>query len=155
LKWLIPRSGVINNPFMQTSVDIFIKIAGVVGIFIALLNYRNQVRIKRAELAKSLYEKFFENNIYKEVRVWLDYGHLHARLTAEDEQQREINEEKFTDFLNFFEFISVLYTSRQLTFKLVYEVFDYYLKKIKTDADCKDWIERYSFEKLKILLKRI
>jgi hypothetical protein len=140
---------------MQNSVDIFIKIAGVIGIFIALLNYRNQVRIKRAELVKSLYEKFFENNSYKEVRVWLDYGHLHARLMVEDAQQREINEEKFTDFLNFFEFIGVLYTSRQLTFKLVSEVFDYYLGKIKVDADCKDWIDRYSFEKLKVLLRKV
>jgi len=140
---------------MQNGVDIIIKIAGVIGIFIALLNYRNQVRIKRAELVKSLYEKFFENNSYKEVRVWLDYGHLHARLTVEDGQQLEINEEKFTDFLNFFEFIGVLYTSRQLTFKLVSEVFDYYLRKIKVDADCKDWIDRYSFEKLKALLRKV
>ena len=127
----------------------------MIGIFIALLNYRNQVRIKRAELVKSLYEKFFENNSYKEVRVWLDYGHLHARLTVEDGQQQEINEEKFTDFLNFFEFIGVLYTSRQLTFKLVSEVFDYYLRKIKVDPDCKDWIDRYSFEKLKALLRKV
>src|SRR5579863_1331097 len=140
---------------MQNGVDIIIKIAGVIGIFIALLNYRNQVRIKRDELVKSLYEKFFENNSYKEVRVWLDYGHLHARLTVEDGQQLEINEEKFTDFLNFFEFIGVLYTSRQLTFKLVSEVFDYYLRKIKVDADCKDWIDRYSFEKLKALLRKV
>ena len=140
---------------MQYGVDIFIKVAGVVGIFIALLNYRNQIRIKRAELVKSLFEKFFENHIYKEVRVWLDYGHLHDKLALQDQVQREINEEKFTDFLNFFEFIGVLHTSRQLPFKLVYEVFDYYLKKIKEDADCREWIEKYSFEKLKVLLKKV
>lgn len=140
---------------MQNGVDIVIKIAGVVGIFIALLNYRNQIRIKRAELVKSLFEKFFENQIYKEVRVWLDYGHLHAKLTVVDQAQQEINEEKFTDFLNFFEFIGVLHTSRQLPFELVFEVFDYYLKKIKDDADCREWIDRYSFENLKALLKRV
>ena len=60
-----------------------------------------------------------------------------------------LNEEKFTDFLNFFEFIGVLHDSEHLTFKQVYEVFDYYLKKIKSDEDCQDWIEKYSFEKLK------
>lgn len=140
---------------MQSGADIFLKIAGVLGIFIALLNYRSQIRIKRAELVKSLYEKFFENNIYKEVRVWLDYGHLHARLTVEESQQREINEEKFTDFLNFFELIGVLQTSNQLTFRLVSEVFDYYLKRIKADADCQAWIRDYSFEKLKALLKKV
>ena len=140
---------------MQYSVDILIKIAGVVGIIIALLNYRSQVRIKRAELVKSLFEKFFENDSYKEVRVWLDYGHLRARLNVEDQAQREINEEKFTDFLNFFEFIGVLYTSNQLTFNLVREIFDYYLEKIKADDDCRDWIDRYGFEKLKALLKKV
>lgn len=140
---------------MQTSVDILIKIAGFVGIIIALLNYRSQVRIKRAELLKSLYEKFFENHSFKEVRVWLDYDHLHAKLNVENQAEREINEEKFTDFLNFFEFIGVLYTSNQLTLNLVREVFDYYLKKIKADADCRDWIDRYSFEKLRTLLKKV
>jgi len=68
---------------------------------------------------------------------------------------REANEEKFTDFLNFFEFIGVLHDSGHLTFKQVYEVFDYYLKKIKSDEDCQDWIEKYSFEKLKVLLAKI
>jgi hypothetical protein len=140
---------------MDNSVDIGLKVLGGLGIIVTVLNYRNQVRIKRAELLKSLYEKFFENSMYKEVRVWLDYGHLHDRLTTADQVQREVNEEKFTDFLNFFEFIGVLYASNQLTFKLVYEVFDYYLKKIKVDADCKDWIDRYSFEKLKVLLKNV
>lgn len=140
---------------MQSGVDIIIKIAGVIGIFVALLNYRSQVRIKRAELVKSLYEKFFENQIYKEVRVWLDYGYLHARLTVADKAQLEINEEKFTDFLNFFELIGVLHTSNQLTFKLVSDVFAYYLKEIKQDADCREWIDRYGFEKLKALLKRV
>jgi hypothetical protein len=140
---------------MDNSVDIGLKVLGGLGIIVTVLNYRNQVRIKRAELLKSLYEKFFENSMYKEVRVWLDYGHLHDRLTITDQVQREVNEEKFTDFLNFFEFIGVLYTSNQLTFSLVSEVFDYYLRKIKADADCNDWIDRYSFEKLKALLKRI
>src|ERR1700743_737913 len=98
---------------MDNGFDIGLKILGALGIIVTVLNYRNQVRIKRAELLKSLYEKFFENPTYKEVRIWLDYGHLHAKLTVEDQVLREINEEKFTDFLNFFEFIGVLYTSNQ------------------------------------------
>lgn len=140
---------------MQNIVDMIIKVAGVAGIILALVNYRSQVRIKRAELVKSLFEKFYENHLYKEVRVWLDYGHLHAKLAVEEQTQREINEEKFTDFLNFFEFIGVLHTSRQLTFELVSEVFDYYLKRIKENADCREWIDKYSFEKLKALLNRV
>lgn len=131
------------------------KILGGIGFIVAVLSYRNQVRIKRAEWLKSLYEKFFESLIYKEVRVWLDYDHLHAKLSVEDAVLREANEEKFTDFLNFFEFIGVLHFSGHLTFTQVNEVFDYYLKKIKADEDCQDWIQKYSFEKLKGLLEKM
>jgi hypothetical protein len=139
-------------------VDLVLRIMagfGGLGFFIAAFSYANQVRIRRSEWLKSLYEKFFETPTYKEVRVWLDYGYLHEKLHEADKRKREENEEKFTDFLNFFEFIGILYTERNLTFNHVYEVFDYYLKKIKVDEDCQDWIKRYSFEKLKALLNRV
>ncbi len=127
----------------------------LVAVGVAVVNYRAQTRLKQAEWLKSLFEKFFENSTYKEVRVWLDYGHLRARLTVEDPGLREINEEKFTDFLNFFEFIGVLYSRKHLTFDQVYDVFDYYLKKLKSDADCQEWVGQYGFEKLKLILERV
>jgi hypothetical protein len=139
-------------------IDLIVKVLagfGGLGFFIAALSYKSQIRIKQAEWLKSLYEKFFESLIYKEARIWLDYGHLHGKLYVEDIAHREANEEKFTDFLNFFEFIGVLHFSGHLTFKQVNEVFGYYLKKIKDDADCQDWIQKYSFEKLKGLLEKI
>jgi endoglucanase Acf2 len=127
----------------------------LLAVLVAVFNYRAQTRLKQAEWLKSLFEKFFENSTYKEVRVWLDYGHLHARLTAEEMALRELNEEKFTDFLNFFEFIGVLYWRKHLTVEQVYDVFGYYLVKIKGDADCREWIGQYSFEKLKLLLDQV
>lgn len=130
-------------------------LTAVIGIWIAATNYRNQTRIKQAEWLKSLFEKFFENSTYKEVRTWLDYDLLHDRLYTADEVVRQTNEEKFTDFLNFFEFIGVLQARGHLTAGQVTDVFDYYLKKIKTDADCRTWIDQYSFEKLKALLEHV
>lgn len=127
----------------------------LIAVLVAVFNYRAQTRLKQAEWLKSLFEKFFENSTYKEVRVWLDYGHLHSRLTVADSGQREINEEKFTDFLNFFEFIGVLHARGHLTLDQVYDVFDYYLLRIKADADCQEWIGQYSFEKLKALLDQV
>jgi len=122
------------------------------GVLVAAINYLNQTRLKRAEWVKSLFEKFFESSVYKEVRGWLDYDELPGKLSGPN--QRE-NEEKFTDFLNFFEFIGVLYSRRQIKFEEVYEIFDYYLKKIKDEPNCQVWIEKYSFEKLKALLARV
>ena len=125
------------------------------GITIAAINYRQQTRIKQAEWMKSLFEKFFEGSMYKEVRVWLDYGVLHERLAVTDAAQRQQNEERFTDFLNFFEFIGVLHSRGHLPLEEVCDMFDYYLEKIRVDADCREWIEKYSFEKLKGLLASI
>lgn len=122
------------------------------AVIVAVVNYRAQTQLKQAEWLKSLFEKFFEDPNYKEVRMWLDYGYLHDRLTVEDQRFREINEEKFTDFLNFFEFIAVLHARKHLTKEQVFDVFDYYLRKIKEDMVCQKWINEYSFEKLKALL---
>jgi len=127
-------------------------IGALIAMIVAVVNYRAQTRLKQAEWLKSLFEKFFESPIYKEVRVWLDYGTLHERLTATDAAARQANEEKFTDFLNFFEFIGVLYSRDHLSYQQVCDVFEYYLKKIKSDADCQQWIDQYGFEKLRTLL---
>jgi hypothetical protein len=132
--------------------QLFAWVAAIVAMIVAVVNYRSQTRLKQAEWLKSLFEKFFENSTYKEVRVWLDYGTLHERLTVNDAVLRQANEEKFTDFLNFFEFIGVLYSRKHLSFDQVYDVFDYYLKKLAADTCCREWIDQYSFEKLKALL---
>ena len=107
-----------------------------IGALIAAVSYKAQQRIKRAEFLTSLYKEFFTESRYNDARVWLDYGKLHDKLNIIDEEERIINEEKFTDFLNFFEYVGVLYSRNHLTYEQVYEVFDYYLKKIKNDPDC-------------------
>ncbi|HEX3934165.1 MAG TPA: hypothetical protein VHW43_05765 [Puia sp.] len=124
------------------------------AVLVAVVNYRSQTKLKQADWLKSLFEKFYEDSTYKEVRVWLDYGTLHERLTVADAVARQVNEEKFTDFLNFFEFIGVLYSRKHLSLEQVCDVFDYYLKKIAGDMDCREWIDQYSFEKLKALLTK-
>ncbi|MBS1659973.1 MAG: hypothetical protein JST68_02865 [Bacteroidetes bacterium] len=140
---------------LEWAAKLIAGIGALIAVIVAVINYRAQTRLKQAEWLKSLFEKFFENTTYKEVRVWLDYGRLRAKLNAEDAAVREANEEKFTDFLNFFEFIGVLYARKHLTIDQVYDVFDYYLLKIKEDPDCREWIGQYSFEKLKALLDQV
>jgi len=127
---------------------------GGLGFFIAAFSYRQQVRIRQAEWMKSLFEKFFENSTYKEVRSWLDYGVLHEKLNLPDAVVKQQNEEKFTDFLNFFEFIGVLHSRGHLPLAQVWDMFDYYLDRISADEDCREWIHKYGFEKLKGLLAK-
>jgi hypothetical protein len=142
------------NEELRNIIDILAKAIGSISVLIVVLNYRNQVRIKRAEWLKSLFEKFFENQLYKEARGWLDYDELGEKLSVPDDREKRNNEEKFTDFLNFFEFMGVLHFRGELTMKEVNEVFDYYLKKIKHEENCRVWINKYGFEKLnKLLLK--
>jgi len=140
---------------LEWAVKLIAGTAALVAVLVGVFNYRAQTKLKQAEWLKSLFEKFFENSTYKEVRIWLEYGRLHERLMVEETAQRELNEEKFTDFLNFFEFIGVLYSRRHLTIGQVSDVFDYYLRKIDADPDCRKWISEYSFEKLGALLEQV
>lgn len=135
-------------------IDISIKILALIGVYIAVLTYRSQRIIKKGEWLKSLFEKFYENPTYKEVRRWLDNKEMERKVNSEDDAVSE-DDEKFTDFLNFFEFIANLENEHQITFKDVLNLFDYYLKEIKQSPVCMQWIKKYGFEKLDGLLIKI
>lgn len=136
--------------------DVISKAVAAIGIVIAALNYRNQTKTKRAEWLRTLFEKFYENESYKDVRRWIESGEINKKTDLDDNKVTE-EEEKFTDYLNFFEFIATLESEGQLKMKDVANLFDYYLRKLKTSASCIKWINRsdYGFEKLKTLLKKI
>jgi len=55
------------DPCLKDWLDIGIKILGLIGIYIAAINYRSQRVIKKAEWLQSLFEKFYESENYKEV----------------------------------------------------------------------------------------
>ena len=135
-------------------IDIVIKIIALIGVYIAAINYRSQRIIKKGEWLKSLYEKFYENATYKEVRRWLDNKEIETKINLDDNSISE-DDEKFTDFLNFFEFIANLEDEGQISPKDVLNLFDYYLRKIKQSPICKQWIKSYGFEKLEGLLNKI
>ncbi|MEP6467663.1 MAG: hypothetical protein ABJB05_15240 [Parafilimonas sp.] len=137
-------------------VEVISKITVAIGVIIAALNYRNQTKTKRAEWLRTLFEKFYENENYKEIRRWIESGEICTKINLTDNALSEADE-KFTDYLNFFEFIATLESEGQLKEKDVLNLFDYYLRKLKTSDVCFNWIERkdYGFEKLSILLKKL
>ncbi len=135
-------------------IDIVIKALALIGVYVAAINYRSQRIIKKGEWLKSLFEKFYESPTYKEVRRWLDNKELETKINSDDNSVTD-NDEKFTDFLNFFEFIANLEQDHQITRSDVVNLFDYYLRQIKKSPVCMEWIKKYGFEKLDALLNII
>lgn len=136
-------------------IDVISKTMAAVGIVIAALNYRKQTKTKRAEWLKELFEKFYEQKEFKEVRKWLENGDIEKKINLDETVSED--EEKFSDYLNFFEFIATLESEGQLKQKDVSNLFDYYLKKLSESPVSMSWIERkdYGFEKLRTLLKKL
>lgn len=137
-------------------IDVISKLVAAFGILIAALNYRSQTRTKRAEWLKALFEKFYENERFKDVRRWIESGEIERKINADEATVTE-QEEKLTDYLNFFEFIATLEAEGQLRSTDVKNLFDYYLKKLRSSTICSQWINRpdYGFEKLRTLLQKI
>lgn len=142
------------DPCLKDWLDIGIKAIGLLAVVIAALGYFKQSKIKKGEWLQSLFEKFYESENYKEVRKWIDNHEIESKITLDDTQISD-DEEKFTDFLNFFEFIANLESEKQVSLKDVTNLFDYYLRKIKSSPACMSWIKNYGFEKLDKLLNKI
>lgn len=142
------------NPCLKDWLDIGIKAVGLLAVVIAALGYFRQLKIKKGEWLQSLFEKFYESSNYKEVRRWIDNHEIESKIMLDDTAISD-DEEKFTDFLNFFEFIANLESEKQIGLKDVTNLFDYYLHKIKSSSVCMKWIQKYGFEKLNDLLNKI
>jgi hypothetical protein len=115
---------------VKERVEIIYLIAGTISavgtviaaVFAAFVYQRNST-VERARWASSLYEKFYEGTTLKQIRDRLD-------CSKDSDSVNEIvirEEPAFTDYLNFFEFISYLKTSKQLKDSEIDVLFGYYL----------------------------
>ncbi|HJP90333.1 MAG TPA: hypothetical protein VJ875_00150 [Pyrinomonadaceae bacterium] len=98
--------------------------------------YRRNSALERAKWASSLYEKFYEATTLKQMRDRLDY--LNDTDSVNEIVIRE--EPAFTDYLNFFEFIAFLKTSKQLKDSEVEVLFGYYLDCLNRHDRVKQYI---------------
>lgn len=121
----------------MTSKDLFQTIyyaAGTIaalGTFVAALFalcvYRSNSRLERSRWASTLYDKFYHEDSLKQIRDTLD-----SPVGSDEVNQLVIKEDpKFTDYLNFFEFIAFLGNSKQLQDSEVEYLFGYYLGCLK------------------------
>jgi len=102
-------------------------IVGIVLAVLAFLTYRTNSLRERARWAVQLYEKFYEKKDYKCLRGALERD---ADPKAVQELVRKESAE-FTDYLNFFEMVTGLAETKQLSRDDVLRLFQYYLQCLK------------------------
>ena len=130
---------------------VFTAIGGVVAAFWALLVYRSNARVRRAEWLASLYEKFYEkNDSLKDIREKLDCDEGHSP----DIKVLEKEGSGFSDYLNFFEFVGVLEKSGQLTGDEIEDLFGYYLDCLERCTPVRRYLGEKSYEQLDRLLRK-
>jgi hypothetical protein len=113
------------------------SITGTVAAIGALLVYRNNSKRERARWAETLYTRFFEKPELKTVRDQLDSASGDARVA------RLVSEESaaLTDYLNFFEFVAYLESSKQLSKTDVRALFGYYLDCLQRHHDVVGYVQ--------------
>jgi len=124
-----------------------------VAAWVAVLTYRRNSAVERARWLSSLYSKFYEALDLKMIRETLDCnppGSPEVQKLVQDEDAR------FTDYLNFFEFMAYLKACGQLSTKDVIALFDYYLRVLNKHDDVRKYVmdDRNGYGYLKKLLPR-
>lgn len=124
---------------------------------LAILAYRRDVRHKQTDWLYQLFTKFYEQPTYQAIRKVLDY-----KIEPEySELQRQIAEpgvkdleEKFSDYLNFFEFICNLQQTGRMDRRDINNMFDYYLTSLSRMDWATAYVNRNGFEALSAEFKR-
>ena len=132
----------------------------IVASIIALISLRVNNRLRRTDLLNALFEKFFYQSKYAEIRKHIDYSDKHDDLMKLLEEalmnhNNEELEEKCVNFFNFFEFIAVLWKLKQLQIKEIKYMFEYYIKMLDNNPYTRSYLEENGFENLHDLIKEI
>ena len=126
--------------------------------------YRDRTNAERLRWLSQLQAEFFEGRTFSFIRRKVDYDELDDvmnLLHRDDDPNAKFESEekelfdKFTDYLNFFEFIAYLYYEKQMLRKDVEALFDYYLRRlveIRQADDLLAYLKRNNFENLSKLL---
>ncbi len=134
--------------------------AAVGGAITIYVYYRNS-QLRRAEWLYSLFEKFFYQSRYSDIRRLLDYDNkqeverLRTSLANHTDDQIEGN---LVDYLNFFEFIATLRQLRQLRQLSIQEIrmmFDYYLHRLGDYDFILVYLKEQGFEGLIDLVREV
>jgi hypothetical protein len=103
------------------------SMVGTVAAVGALLVYRNNSKRERARWAEGLYARFYEKPELKKVRDQLDCVAGDAGVASLVSEESSA----LTDYLNFFEFVAYLKSSKQWSESDVEALFGYYLNCLR------------------------
>ena len=122
---LVQTAHILGNA--KTAAETFTGLAGGIAAFAAAWTYWSNSKRERAKWAVQLYDKFYESDRYKKMRDELDCA------PDEDAVQEHVRLESaaFTDYLNFFELVTFLAETTQISKKDVLRLFQYYLHCLK------------------------
>ncbi|MBI5308715.1 MAG: hypothetical protein HZB37_10395 [Planctomycetes bacterium] len=133
-------------------------LGAAVGGAITIYVYYCNSQLRRAEWLYSLFEKFFYQSQYSDIRRLLGYG------TQQDDERLRISlanhtdtkiEEKLVDYLNFFEFVATLRQLRQLSIREIRMMFDYYLRQLGDYDFILTYLKDQGFEGLTALVREV
>ena len=136
----------------KTIIQILSACATAIAAIGALLVYRTNSRRERARWAENLYARFFERPELKAVREKLDCDAGDRGVT----QLVTAESADLTDYLNFFEFVAYLQSSKQLGESDVVALFGYYLGCLRRHREVTEYIgdPQKGFEYLNRMLSK-
>ncbi len=158
--------------FLQGIGQVALAIIGGLTAWAAVREYREKGQVAKAKWQSDLFRQFFADTTYKDIRQKIDFddlGLIKILIAKELEWHRSGTRsvfsrserdtlDKFTDFLNFFEFVGLLRKSEQLAEEDIGSLFDYYITRIveiDLDNQIRLYLNAFKFRNLCHLLDRV
>ena len=112
---------------------------------------RERIALDKAKWLSQLFEKFYQERHYKDIRRRIDFGNIQEilellakddRLDANFSEKEQQLFDEFTDYLNLFEFVAYLKELKQLESEDIKAIFAYYMERL-IEVDSGGEIRRY------------
>ncbi len=126
-------------------------IATIIIAIVAWIELSKNRRTKHAEFLTDLYERFYLNDTFKSVREKIDLAdakpYTKEHFDADKKGDTDF-EQKFSDYLNFFQFVISLKKLSQLDDEEINMMFRYYLLKLKDSEFIMDYLKEFKYHLL-------
>jgi hypothetical protein len=141
--------------FLPATLDQWLQGATYVIAILAALGslwqYRRNSKRERTRWLFELYQRFYDQNNLKAMRVRIDGGD--TKFITEGRDNFLLAD--LDDFLNFFELIAYLQKRDDLLRKEVLVMFEYPLRMIAQDQAVFGYVSQYGYDELRGLLKEL